>query len=86
MAIVLALVLTPLIAVITKGKYYLRRTDDGIDVLAVPWPQLGLFVGLAGLVVEVDLADGADLLAVGGEDVAVLQLVESGAIHDECSF
>ena len=24
--------------------------DDGIDVLAVPWPQLGLFVGLAGLV------------------------------------
>ena len=31
-AIVLALVLTPLIAVITKGKYYLRRTDDGIDL------------------------------------------------------
>ncbi|KGN30640.1 ABC transporter permease [Knoellia sinensis KCTC 19936] len=24
--------------------------DDGIDVLAVPWPQLGLFVALAGLV------------------------------------
>jgi len=24
--------------------------DDGIDVLAVPWPQLGFFVGLAGLV------------------------------------
>ena len=24
--------------------------DDGIDVLAVPWPQLALFVGLAGLV------------------------------------
>ncbi len=29
-AIVLALVLTPLMAVITKGKYYLRRDDDGI--------------------------------------------------------
>ncbi len=24
--------------------------DDGIDVLAVPWPQLALFVGMAGLV------------------------------------
>ncbi|GAA2015259.1 hypothetical protein JL107_09050 [Nakamurella flavida] len=31
-AIVLALVLTPLIAIVTKGKYYLRRTDDGIDL------------------------------------------------------
>ena len=30
-AVVLALVLTPLLAVVTKGKYYLRRTDDGID-------------------------------------------------------
>ena len=25
-------------------------SDDGIDVLAIPWPQLGLFVGMAGLV------------------------------------
>jgi len=25
-------------------------SDDGIDVLSIPWPQLGLFVGLAGLV------------------------------------
>jgi len=24
--------------------------DDGIDVLAVPWTQLVLFVGIAGLV------------------------------------
>ncbi len=31
-AILLALVLTPLIAVITKGKYYLRRDDDGIPL------------------------------------------------------
>lgn len=31
-AIVLALVLPPIIAVMTKGKYYLRRTDDGIDL------------------------------------------------------
>jgi len=31
-AIVLGLVLPPLFAVATKGKYYLRRTDDGIDV------------------------------------------------------
>jgi purine-cytosine permease-like protein len=30
-AVVIALVLTPVIAVITKGRYYLRRTDDGID-------------------------------------------------------
>ncbi|MEV7341164.1 allantoin permease [Streptomyces sp. NPDC093544] len=30
-AAVLAFVLTPLMAVVTKGKYYLRRTDDGID-------------------------------------------------------
>jgi purine-cytosine permease-like protein len=29
-AIVLGLVLPPIIAVATKGKYYLRRTDDGI--------------------------------------------------------
>lgn len=31
-ATILALVLPPIIAVITKGKYYLRRTDDGIDL------------------------------------------------------
>jgi purine-cytosine permease-like protein len=31
-AIVLAMVLPPIIAVATKGKYYLRRTDDGIDL------------------------------------------------------
>ncbi|MFF8395267.1 purine-cytosine permease family protein [Streptomyces sp. NPDC016172] len=29
-AAVIAFVLTPLMAVVTKGKYYLRRTDDGI--------------------------------------------------------
>ena len=32
MAIGLALVLPPILAVATKGKYYLRRTDDGIDL------------------------------------------------------
>ncbi len=31
-AIVLALVLTPLIAIVTKGKYYLRRDSDGIPL------------------------------------------------------
>jgi purine-cytosine permease-like protein len=31
-AIVLAVVLPPIIAVLTRGKYYLRRTDDGIDL------------------------------------------------------
>jgi purine-cytosine permease-like protein len=31
-AIVLALILPPILAVATRGKYYLRRTDDGIDV------------------------------------------------------
>jgi purine-cytosine permease-like protein len=30
-AAVLAFVVTPLMAVVTKGKYYLRRTSDGID-------------------------------------------------------
>lgn len=30
-AIVVAVVLTPLVAVVTRGRYYLRRTDDGID-------------------------------------------------------
>ncbi|GGP83858.1 purine-cytosine permease family protein [Streptomyces melanogenes] len=30
-AAVLAFLLTPLMAVVTSGKYYLRRTDDGID-------------------------------------------------------
>lgn len=30
-AAVIAFVLTPLMAVVTKGKYYLRRTHDGID-------------------------------------------------------
>jgi hypothetical protein len=30
-AIGLALVLPPVIAVATKGSYYLRRTDDGLD-------------------------------------------------------
>jgi purine-cytosine permease-like protein len=31
-AIVLALILPPILAVATRGKYYLRRTDDGIDL------------------------------------------------------
>ncbi|MEZ0051914.1 purine-cytosine permease-like protein [Mycobacterium sp. MAA66] len=31
-AIVLGLVLPPALAIATKGKYYLRRTDDGIDL------------------------------------------------------
>ncbi|MFW0788942.1 purine-cytosine permease family protein [Gordonia sp. CPCC 205333] len=31
-AAALGLVLPPLIAIATKGKYYLRRTDDGIDL------------------------------------------------------
>jgi purine-cytosine permease-like protein len=31
-AIVLAFVLPPVLAYATKGKYYLRRTDDGIDL------------------------------------------------------
>ncbi|WP_137147660.1 cytosine permease [Mycolicibacterium sp. CR10] len=31
-AIILGLVLPPILAVATKGKYYLRRTDDGIDL------------------------------------------------------
>nr|WP_229742307.1 hypothetical protein [Gordonia jinhuaensis] len=31
-ALVLAFVLPPIIAIATKGKYYLRRTDDGIDL------------------------------------------------------
>jgi len=31
-AIVLGLVLPPILAIATKGKYYLRRTDDGIDL------------------------------------------------------
>ncbi|MFD8967187.1 allantoin permease [Streptomyces sp. NPDC059568] len=30
-AALIAFVLTPLIAVATKGRYYLRRTDDGLD-------------------------------------------------------
>ncbi|WP_329281398.1 purine-cytosine permease family protein [Streptomyces sp. NBC_01451] len=30
-AAVIAFVLTPLMAIVTKGKYYLRRTDDGIN-------------------------------------------------------
>jgi purine-cytosine permease-like protein len=30
-AALIAFVLTPLMAVVTKGRYYLRRTDDGID-------------------------------------------------------
>ncbi len=31
-AVVLAFVLTPLTAVLTRGRYYLRRTDDGIEL------------------------------------------------------
>ncbi|KQU39308.1 MULTISPECIES: purine-cytosine permease family protein [unclassified Rhodococcus (in: high G+C Gram-positive bacteria)] len=31
-ALVLAIVLPPVLAIVTKGKYYLRRTDDGIDL------------------------------------------------------
>ena len=31
-AIGLALVLPPILAIATKGRYYLRRTDDGIDL------------------------------------------------------
>jgi purine-cytosine permease-like protein len=32
-AILLGLVLPPIFAIATRGKYYLRRTDDGIDLL-----------------------------------------------------
>lgn len=31
-AVIIAVLATPLMAIITKGKYYLRRTDDGIDL------------------------------------------------------
>ncbi|KAA0024670.1 purine-cytosine permease family protein [Antrihabitans cavernicola] len=31
-AVVIALVAPPVLAIATKGKYYLRRTDDGIDL------------------------------------------------------
>ena len=31
-AVGIALIATPLMAIATKGKYYLRRTDDGIDL------------------------------------------------------
>lgn len=31
-AIVIALVMPPILAILTKGKYYLRRTHDGIDL------------------------------------------------------
>lgn len=31
-ALVIAIVMPPILAVATKGKYYLRRTDDGIDL------------------------------------------------------
>ncbi|ORA22189.1 purine-cytosine permease family protein [Mycobacterium angelicum] len=31
-AIVIALVMPPILAIVTKGKYYLRRTHDGIDL------------------------------------------------------
>jgi purine-cytosine permease-like protein len=30
-AVAVAVVLTPLMAIVTRGRYYLRRTDDGID-------------------------------------------------------
>ena len=30
-AVVIAVVATPLMAILTQGRYYLRRTDDGID-------------------------------------------------------
>ena len=36
--------------------------------------------------IKIDLTDGADLVAVGGEDGGVLQLVESVAVHEEFSF
>ncbi|NQX11761.1 hypothetical protein HQQ80_09010 [Microbacteriaceae bacterium VKM Ac-2855] len=31
-AVVIAIVATPIMAILTKGRYYLRRTDDGIDL------------------------------------------------------
>ncbi|MDJ0458026.1 hypothetical protein PUN71_012500 [Arthrobacter sp. NQ7] len=31
-AVIIAVLATPAMAIITKGKYYLRRTDDGIDL------------------------------------------------------
>jgi hypothetical protein len=31
-AVGIAVVATPLMAIITQGRYYLRRTDDGIDL------------------------------------------------------
>lgn len=31
-AVLIAFIVTPIMAIATKGKYYLRRTDDGIDL------------------------------------------------------
>ncbi|NQX26500.1 hypothetical protein HQQ81_03940 [Microbacteriaceae bacterium VKM Ac-2854] len=31
-AVVIAIIATPIMAVLTKGRYYLRRTDDGIEL------------------------------------------------------
>ncbi len=38
-AVALAAILPPILAIATKGKYYLRRTDDGIDLL--PFDEYG---------------------------------------------
>jgi len=72
-AIVLALILPPILAVATRGKYYLRRTDDGIDL-----PMYDEFGNPSGEVMHCHVCrqdiERPDMAKCGTHDAAVCSL------------
>ncbi len=72
-AIVLALVLPPVLALATRGRYYLRRTDDGIDA-----PMYDEYGNPSGEVMQCHVCregiERPDLVACATHDAVVCSL------------
>jgi len=72
-AIVLALVLPPVLALATRGRYYLRRTDDGIDA-----PMEDEHGNPSGLIMQCHVCreqiERPDMTACAAHDTAICSL------------
>jgi purine-cytosine permease-like protein len=72
-AIVLALVLPPVLALATRGRYYLRRTDDGIDA-----PMEDEHGNPSGLIMQCHVCreqiERPDMTACAAHDAAICSL------------
>ena len=66
----LAMVLPPVLALATRGRYYLRRTDDGIDA-----PMEGEHGNPSGLIMECHVCreqiERPDVTACAAHDAAI---------------